>query len=267
MFVIYGVVSNFDHRIWEATSIFALLMGIGSPRDPKGLGERVMFICTLFAGISFGEDIFVGSTNFNVPWKIEVEIEKFEDMKQYNLTPYISQKSFELMIRFESEERRQWILETFKLIDNEKLKNDYKVPQEVDCYLKLMMHNNVSCPVGDDHIKIVRDVLSFKLPPAGKIIDLNYRSSIRVHMLRPFSPFVNRINDIHWRISEVGIETFAKNEKNAIMRKYVYNKLLEHFASSEADDSDETDDSDSLEAGKLIFLLSVGLIMSLFCIL
>ena len=213
---------KFDANFWTLSHMFQIVVAIPILQSPRRPAENVVFGSFLIASLLYSSTIFFSLTDVKLTKDSEVNIQRFEDLQNWNLQLRMSE-SVRSVITFEDEKDNMVknLLNKSEIFENEE-----------DCIRYLIKHKNISCVMSDGTIEIIlnkyKNNRTWPAVKIGKPCFLNLHLSFR---FEPRSPYVERFDQVLSRLIQAGlsISSVPPSSKNYKSLQDVENEMVTHI--------------------------------------
>ena len=195
---------KFEPRTWCLENIYQILLGNGVIQDPQRTAERIFYLCIIFIAFFYSSTIFANFTDSSLNKQTEMKIKNFEDLEKSGLVPILTQSTLSLTFR-----SRYGVDESLFKLGKRTI-----VHPEADslCIEQLKKYKNVTCVIPVLRRKLMlgnnQDEDGHRF---GKIMKTCFYGSPLGLLLEPWTPYVNRFNQILLRVKEAGLRQKWEN--------------------------------------------------------
>ncbi|XP_033213715.1 uncharacterized protein LOC117170787 [Belonocnema kinseyi] len=232
---------HFEDRNWQLDILFQIVLGFGTPREPRKSAERIVFGSILIACLLLSSYFYTALTSIQLQKRTKIVFESLDDVLSANLETVISPAVYNFVLNSTEQNVRILVKKSTQL----------DISYE-DCLDYLMQSKNIACIVRDDiagwMIENQRDSCG---RPRMKIVPEYILSSISAIYAEAASPYLSRINKLIWKFKE-----------NGLMQKWTSTGKL---PGRQTEFEDEICSTRGAESGHIIILLIIFLVFGYSC--
>ncbi|XP_071632842.1 uncharacterized protein [Temnothorax longispinosus] len=202
---------KFNPGRWHFFRIVGIILAASFPSSPTKLHERIIFLCILAVSASYSSMLFAELTSIGFEGDRYVQFDHLQNLTSSDLVLMVHENILDI-IKLHSSDFEYHVRKSGKTV--------VRIRSADICLKDLVMHQNVSCFLYEDRVKLITVNNMRNGETMMKMTKLCYLSPAVGNVFSEGSPYVKRVSDLRLMLASAGI-------RDKWYREYLRNETKE----------------------------------------